>query len=80
MEVVLAYLLDLLIGDPEGYPHPVRIIGKVVSHLESILRKYAKNGRALRIAGFMLCGFTVTLGICSNICTTFILQDLYIHI
>ncbi|MDP9749802.1 adenosylcobinamide-phosphate synthase CbiB [Thermoanaerobacter pentosaceus] len=61
MEVVLAYLLDLLIGDPEGYPHPVRIIGKVVSHLESILRKYAKSNRALKIAGFILCGLTVTL-------------------
>ena len=61
MEVVLAYLLDLLIGDPEGYPHPGRIIGKVVSHLESILRKYAKSNRALKIAGFILCGLTVTL-------------------
>ncbi|GAB6116838.1 adenosylcobinamide-phosphate synthase CbiB [Thermoanaerobacter brockii subsp. lactiethylicus] len=61
MEVVLAYLLDLLIGDPEGYPHPVRIIGRVISHLESILRKYAKSDRALKIAGFILCGLTVTL-------------------
>lgn len=61
MEVVLAYLLDLLIGDPEGYPHPVRIIGGMVSHLESILRRYAKSGRDLKIAGFVLCGLTVIL-------------------
>lgn len=61
MEVALAYLLDLLIGDPKKYPHPVRIIGRVVSHLESILRRYAKSDRALKTAGFILCGLTVTL-------------------
>lgn len=60
MEVALAYLLDLLIGDPERYPHPVRIIGRVISHLESMLRRYAKSDRALKITGFILCGLTVT--------------------
>ncbi|AIS51519.1 cobalamin biosynthesis protein CobD [Thermoanaerobacter kivui] len=61
MEVVLAYILDLLIGDPEGYPHPVRIIGRMISSVESILRKYAKSGKVLKIAGFILCGFTVSV-------------------
>jgi adenosylcobinamide-phosphate synthase len=34
-----AYLLDLLLGDPEWLPHPIRGIGKLISFLEKPLRK-----------------------------------------
>lgn len=29
-----AYILDLIFGDPEKFPHPVRFIGKLISFLE----------------------------------------------
>jgi len=69
MNLIIAYLLDLLIGDPEGYPHPVRIIGKAISYLEGRLRSRAKDNGQLKIAGFILCflvtvsSFTVTYAI-----------------
>ena len=34
-----AYALDLLIGDPRGWPHPVRAIGWLVRQLEARLRR-----------------------------------------
>ncbi|HHW58555.1 MAG TPA: cobalamin biosynthesis protein CobD [Clostridia bacterium] len=61
MKVVLAYFLDLTFGDPEGYPHPVRIIGWMIQKQEKILRKYAKDKETLKIAGFILCLFTVSM-------------------
>lgn len=38
----IAYIIDLIFGDPHWFPHPVRFIGKLISTLEKILYK-AKN-------------------------------------
>ncbi|TAL26335.1 MAG: cobalamin biosynthesis protein CobD [Nitrospirae bacterium] len=38
--LILAFLLDLVIGDPRWLPHPVRIIGSAISRMEEILRKW----------------------------------------
>ncbi|MBE3578450.1 MAG: cobalamin biosynthesis protein CobD [Caldanaerobacter subterraneus] len=61
MKVYLAYILDLILGDPEGYPHPVRLIGSLISKEERIIRKYAKGEKALKIAGFVMCLFTTAV-------------------
>ena len=37
-QFLLAVTLDLLFGDPEWFPHPVRIIGKICLFFEKILR------------------------------------------
>ena len=34
---VLAFLLDLLIGDPNSKYHPVAIIGRIISFFEAVL-------------------------------------------
>jgi adenosylcobinamide-phosphate synthase len=36
--LALAYLLDLIIGDPRWLPHPVRIMGRLIEKLERWLR------------------------------------------
>lgn len=54
----IGFLLDLLIGDPEGWPHPVIWIGKYISLTEKRLR--AKGGD-LRKASMFLTGSTVVL-------------------
>ena len=42
-------LLDLLIGDPQNLPHPVRLIGRLISYLEKHLyREGAKEGNIIR--------------------------------
>lgn len=51
IEIVLAYILDLILGDPRWFPHPVKGIGWLIKKLEPVLRKTIKNER---IAGGVL--------------------------
>ncbi|MBU4601562.1 adenosylcobinamide-phosphate synthase CbiB [bacterium] len=61
-EVITAYLLDLIIGDPYWLPHPVRIIGKFIEYLEKALRKNNnQNQRTEKIKGIFLTVVTVGL-------------------
>jgi adenosylcobinamide-phosphate synthase len=57
--------LDVLLGDPEGWPHPVRVIGRVIEWAERVLRWLAaKAGGAAwaqRAAGVVLVAVTVGL-------------------
>ncbi len=60
-EIITAYFLDLIIGDPYWLPHPVRTIGKIIEYLERILRKNNQNQRAEKIKGIILTAITVGL-------------------
>ncbi|MDR4497011.1 MAG: adenosylcobinamide-phosphate synthase CbiB [Candidatus Scalindua sp.] len=76
IQIGVAFLLDLLIGDPVWIPHPVRIMGKGIIFLEMVLRKVIASGRPSgmlssyrvrrdtykeRLAGIILTG-TIVLG------------------
>ena len=37
------FLLDLVLGDPYCFPHPIRLIGKLISSIENLLRKSDKE-------------------------------------
>ena len=54
----LALLLDLALGDPRWLPHPVVLIGRLITALESVLRNIVSNER---IAGVVLLFATVTV-------------------
>lgn len=53
--VISGFILDLILGDPHNFPHPVRLIGKMISrgekHIRSILPKTKKGER---IGGIIL--------------------------
>ncbi|MGO9611912.1 MAG: adenosylcobinamide-phosphate synthase CbiB [Dissulfurispiraceae bacterium] len=52
--LTLAFLLDLAMGDPQWLPHPVRIIGKGISRLESFLRGHFKTSAQEKWGGIAL--------------------------
>ena len=56
LALVTGFLLDCLLGDPEGLYHPVRVIGKYISWLEKRLRALGGN---LRISALWLTASTV---------------------
>jgi adenosylcobinamide-phosphate synthase len=62
--VPAAILLDLLLGDPRWLPHPVVGIGRVVSRLEPLLRKYLGDGR---LSGTLLVVLTLSVTVGSAI-------------
>ncbi|OEF97988.1 adenosylcobinamide-phosphate synthase CbiB [Desulfuribacillus alkaliarsenatis] len=49
--LIVAFLVDALIGDPKRLPHPVIYIGKSISLLERIARAWAKSDKQLKLAG-----------------------------
>jgi len=52
LAIIFAYILDLVFGDPRWLLHPVRIMGRLITLLERILRR---GGREyLRIKGVVL--------------------------
>ncbi|WP_366924626.1 adenosylcobinamide-phosphate synthase CbiB [Metallumcola ferriviriculae] len=63
MEAVIfigAYLLDLAIGDPRTLPHPVVIMGAVITRGERLLRRVSPTAAAERLAGAVLTVSLVT--------------------
>ncbi len=61
--MVIAYLLDLIIGDPYSFPHPVRFIGNLIRFTEGKIRKIFKSKNQLKIGGFLL--WIITVGFTS---------------
>jgi len=43
--VAVAFVMDLILGDPKGAPHPVRAMGKAAKFLERITRKRIHNSK-----------------------------------
>ncbi|OUL36786.1 cobalamin biosynthesis protein [Nostoc sp. T09] len=59
--LIIAALLDYLIGDPWGWPHPVQIMGWGISQLTKLSLKYCHNSLIQRIAGIVL-GIILVIG------------------
>ena len=67
----IAFVLDLIVGDPYWSPHPIRFIGKFISSMEKIIRGVVSSPIGLKIGGFFLATTTVLLTYFS---TVFILR------
>ena len=59
--ILIAFILDLIFGDPYSFPHPTRFIGKYINFMEASLRKSFKSQSQLKFAGFILMLTTVAL-------------------
>ena len=60
LEISAAYVADLLFGDPPGYPHPVKWIGRTISFLEKKLLQRAHTPRMQRLSGVILAATIVS--------------------
>ena len=55
-----AYLFDEIAGDPEWFPHPVRLIGSAISRAESTLRSSNQSDTAEFVSGLLLTAAVVS--------------------
>ena len=56
MRLITGVLLDRIVGDPQGWYHPVRTIGSFISRMESILRRLLpKTPKGELAGGAILC-------------------------
>lgn len=57
--LIIGFGIDLIVGDPHGFPHPVVLIGKLIDTLEHRLRDlFPKTAFGEKIAGAFLWIFT----------------------
>lgn len=55
LAICMGFGIDLLFGDPHGFPHPVIFMGKLISMLEKVFRRlFPKTPWGERIAGGVL--------------------------
>jgi len=52
--IILAGLVDWLIGDPRWFPHPIRLLGRLVNNLEKIARRFFLSPAGLKLAGVII--------------------------
>ncbi|MBI5571219.1 MAG: cobalamin biosynthesis protein CobD [Desulfomonile tiedjei] len=72
-QILLAVTLDLLLGDPRWFPHPVRLIGRFALFLEQPLRRGFHSARSAGI-----CAAAVVVGAAA--CVTYALVRVSGHL
>lgn len=54
MDLVIAVIIDFIIGDPQRLPHPVRLLGNLIAFEEKQVRRLAKDDKELYFGGFFI--------------------------
>jgi adenosylcobinamide-phosphate synthase len=74
--LVLAINIDLLLGDPQSWPHPVVYMGKWIKFLENKIRRYMPN--RLKLGGILL--VVLAIGIVVALSSILLLVSLKINL
>jgi adenosylcobinamide-phosphate synthase len=64
--LLAAYLLDLVAGDPEWFPHPVRLMGLGITHGERFLRSHEDDAAQEVLAGAVLTAGMIASSYCAT--------------
>lgn len=65
--IALSYLADFIFGDPRWLPHPVRLIGKLISYFERILNGNKGKTTQHFYGALTAIGIVVVSGICTYV-------------
>jgi len=57
--ILLAVILDFILGDPYNFPHPIKLMGNIIAFEDRWLRK--GTSRELRIKGLFIAVFNISL-------------------
>ncbi|MBS0152660.1 MAG: cobalamin biosynthesis protein CobD [Nitrospira sp.] len=53
-ELLVAAVVDAVVGDPHWLPHPVRVMGRCITWVDHGIRKICRSASSLRLAGICL--------------------------
>ncbi|MCR2043850.1 adenosylcobinamide-phosphate synthase CbiB [Anaerosalibacter massiliensis] len=59
LDIIVAVVLDFLIGDPYSFPHPVKLMGNIISFEDKTIRKVFKSKNEIKIGGFLIALFNI---------------------
>lgn len=60
--IILAIILDFILGDPYSFPHPVKLMGNIIFYEENLARKIDGGRGILKILGLMIVVINILLG------------------
>lgn len=60
--IIIAVILDLLIGDPYSFPHPVKLMGNIINLEEKLVRKMTNSKSGLKLGGLIIVIVNICLG------------------
>lgn len=63
MDLLIAAFLDVIFGDPYFLPHPVRLMGNIISLEEGFIRKHSKSNKVLKIGGGLIVLINIIIAI-----------------
>ncbi|MBQ3380030.1 MAG: cobalamin biosynthesis protein CobD [Clostridia bacterium] len=74
---IIGFIVDLIVGDPHGFPHPVVFMGKLISALKgALLRVFPKTAAGERAAGVCLWFITAAVSTCAPLIILIVLMQI----
>ena len=61
LNIIIGVILDFLIGDPYNFPHPVKLMGKIIALEEKFARRCFKES-GLKLAGLIIVAINISIG------------------
>lgn len=58
----IAIIIDFIVGDPYSFPHPVKLMGKIIRFEDKIVRKVFTSKKGLKFGGFLIVLTNILLG------------------
>ncbi|NLY46890.1 MAG: cobalamin biosynthesis protein CobD [Tissierella sp.] len=62
INLIVAVILDFIVGDPYSFPHPVKLMGRIIGLEEKLARRISKSHVGLKIMGLIIVCVNVFLG------------------
>jgi adenosylcobinamide-phosphate synthase len=84
-QILAAIALDLLVGDPRGWPHIARLTGELSARYEALLTRRARRSVTLGIVfwllvtGTIFAGYTIAYWFCARLGATWLFDTLIIY-
>ena len=62
ISIILAVVIDFILGDPYNFPHPVKLMGRIISYEDKLARKITNSRKGLKLAGLIIVIVNIFLG------------------
>lgn len=62
LSIIIAVILDFIIGDPYSFPHPVKLMGNIINFEEKVIRKISNSKFFLKLGGLIIVAVNISLG------------------
>ena len=62
ISIIIAVIVDFIIGDPYNFPHPVKLMGNIINFEEKFIRSLFKSKVGLNLGGLLIVVVNISIG------------------